>query len=528
MIGPPQPRLFALRSVIMNQPWPKIISLLSADSPDLDQVQLASREFHEQLQADPLHPLENLFEHLVGLQAPIARQQEIAWEQLLHVLLQHLPQPHTWKPVYLDSILKLYQLLGTNSNIRYQLLHLCTQVGDAACLMAVADQLATDPPVSSTTVGVIFAPLFQDRNLPYDDLFPRLLDTLEHPSVAATTLDLTNYLVRKKHFTQHPARDWLATLQSLMRDLNQRLEYLVEQPDNREENIQQLTQTIAESVALVIAGCDALALIGQSSSIAVLRQTMGLPHRRLQVEAAAALARLGEPSGVETLIALAAEPVVRLHALSYANELDLADQIEAEYSTEVAKAEGELALWLSHEQQMGIPPTELECIDQCNQFWPGFETPVDCYLIRYHFRFGETGYSNIGIVGPLTHSITANLTDLPSSDIYAIYAGWHAEHEEIQQQDVTQLDHSQKMEVEPFEQILSRSGYQDIELHTWGSFLGDPVLVAKVKQDGAAGVAIVDSSDIFWHPHQPGPRPLTADDVYNLYKGRKLMQAFNG
>jgi len=313
-----------------------------------------------------------------------------------------------------------------------------------------------------------------------------------------------------------------------MRDLNQRLQTLVEQPGTGKENIQQLIQTISESVALVIAGCDALALIGEPSSIAVLRQTMELPHRRLQVEAAAALAKLGEEAGVETLIALAAEPVIRLHALSYADELDLADQIDPEYLTDVAKAEGELALWLSHEQQMGIPPSELECIDQCKQFWPGYETPVDCYLIRYHFRFGETGYSNLGIVGPVTHSITANLTDLPPADVYAIFAGWHAEHDEIQQQAVAQLNESQKVNVAQFQEILDHSGYREIELHTWGSFLGVPVLVAEAEQDGTAGVVITDSTDIYWHPRDPGPRPLTADDVYNLYKGRKLMRAFNG
>ena len=198
----------------MNEQWPRLISLLAADSPNLDQVKQAGREFQQQLQADPQQPLEDLFEHLAKQQPPVSQHQELAWEQLLNILLQHLPQPHTWKPAYLHSILKLYQLLGTNSNVRYQLLHLCTQVGDSACLTAVAEQLATDPPQSSTTVGVIFAPLFQDRNIPYDNLFPRLLDTLEHPSVAATTLDLTNYLVRKEYFTQHPASDWLETLQT--------------------------------------------------------------------------------------------------------------------------------------------------------------------------------------------------------------------------------------------------------------------------------------------------------------------------
>jgi len=53
-------------------------------------------------------------------------------------------------------------------------------------------------------------------------------------------------------------------------------------------------------------------------------------------------------------------------------------------------------------------------------------------------------------------------------------------------------------------------------------------LVAEAEQDGTAGVVITESTDIYWHPRDPGPRPLTADDVYNLYKGRKLMRAFNG
>ena len=284
----------------MNHPWPELITLLNQVSPDLDHVQQASHELQTQLLDDHQVPLGNLLEHLSEQQGPSSRQQEIVWEYLLTVLVQHLSQSHVWQAGYLDPVLQLYQLLGSKSNTRHQLLHLCTQVGDSACLTAVADQLSTDPPLSSTTVGVIFAPLFQDRDLPYDDLFPRLLDTLQHPSVAAATLDLTNYLVRKERFAQHPASDRLDSLQLLMRDLNQRLQHLVEQPTTRQDNLQQLSHTISESVALVIAGCNTLALIGQSSSIAVLRQTMELPHRRLQVEAAAALAKLGEAAGIET------------------------------------------------------------------------------------------------------------------------------------------------------------------------------------------------------------------------------------
>jgi hypothetical protein len=78
-----------------------------------------------------------------------------------------------------------------------------------------------------------------------------------------------------------------------------------------------------------------------------------------------------------------------------------------------------------------------------------------------------------------------------------------------------------------FQEILEKSGYQKIEPHTWGSFLGDPVLVAVATLDATPGVVVADSEDIFWQPRSAGPRPLTAEDVYNLYKGRKLMQTFN-
>ena len=141
-------------------------------------------------------------------------------------------------------------------------------------------------------MGVIFAPLFHDRDIPFASLFPRLLDTLEHPSVAAATLDLANHLVRAERFPEHPGSKRLGALQSLLRNLNHHMEQLAEHPETAGDNAQQMSHTISESIALLIALCDTLALIGDVSSIALLRQTLDLPHRRLRTEAAAALARL--------------------------------------------------------------------------------------------------------------------------------------------------------------------------------------------------------------------------------------------
>ena len=67
-----------------------------------------------------------------------------------------------------------------------------------------------------------------------------------------------------------------------------------------------------EGVSLAVSLCDALALIGDASSTARLREAHEIRHRRLRVEAAAALARLGDEEGEKSLIELAAEPVARL------------------------------------------------------------------------------------------------------------------------------------------------------------------------------------------------------------------------
>ncbi len=90
-----------------------------------------------------------------------------------------------------------------------------------------------------------------------------------------------------------------------------------------------------------------------------------------------------------------------------------------------------VAVELAQPTFFGIPPAELKLVDSRTQFWPGYETPVHCYLFRYAYRFGDGQYSNVAIAGPLVHAFAADLSDLPPDDIYAVYAGWHVEHESI-------------------------------------------------------------------------------------------------
>jgi hypothetical protein len=431
-----------------------------------------------------------------------------------------------------QRVAQLYVDWGPTVRCRFQLLAwLSTARGDER-LGLLAELLATDPPDDGNEVMQILGPLFQRPDRDVNALFPRLLDGLQHVSVASPILDLTNFLVRAGRLETHPAADRGAALVGLLQSVTRRLRHWEVMPEmdptgSADGERGRGQRQVFESLALVISLCDTLALVGDRSATEALQDVMQLRHRRLRTEAAAALARLGDDSGPDALVALATEPVARLRVLAYADEIGLSDRIDDRYRTPVARAEAELALWLAQPVQFGVPPRDIELFDNRQLYWPGFDDPVDCYLFRFHYHLADAQYANIAIVGPLTHAFRADLADLSPDDIYAAFAGWHAEHDEIHHQDVTHLQPRQKAEVARLERRLRDGGYQRIEPRLLGHFLGDWVLVAAASREEQQGLAIVDPQDILWWPGTTSRHPLGAEDWYCVYKGRRILRTFN-
>jgi len=285
-------------------------------------------------------------------------------------------------------------------------------------------------------------------------------------------------------------------------------------------------------VALAVSLCDALALIGEKAAIGKLYQALRVGHRRLRTEAAAALARLGEEQGTTELAQLAAEPIARLRVLAYADELRIGDKIEPQYKTKEARAEAELCVWLAEPTQYGVPPTACELFDHRKQHWPGFDQPVDCFLFQFQYVVttdvaGEQALSNIGIAGPLVHAFTADLADLPPEDIYAAFAGWHAQHADIREFDVARLSKSEQLELQRLKRRLHDEGYTAIEPQRMGYFFGEKALIANAERQGVAGVAVIDFRDTLFFPFRNTRRPIGAEETYSIYKGRKLLKVFN-
>jgi HEAT repeat protein len=437
------------------------------------------------------------------------------------------PLDGSFNPGQLALLKSLYHRLDTDWQTSQHVLLLFSLQGDQMALDILVELLVDSPPTDSTAVALVLGPLFASPPASLAILFPRLLEALAHPSIAASILDMANYLAREGLLKTHPAGDRIGQLETLLHGLNRHLDELQEESKEPAESLQQLQSKVADSVALAISLCVALALIGSDTSAAALRITCQQPHRRLRTEAAAALAQLGDEQGRSILLAMAAEPAVRLWVIQYAEELGIEDQLEPALVMPAARKESELALWLAQPQNVGVPPSSMQLVDERTQYWPGFNEPVDCFLFQFSYQFTRGEYQNTGIAAPLTAAVHANLGKMAFDDIYALFAGRDAEHEEIRRWEVVDLEKRHQAERKRLGQFIEESDFASIQPELFMQFFGDDVLVAQASKDGQEGLVVADFVDCLWFPEQDALRPLAAVDALNIYAGKKLLETFN-
>ena len=410
---------------------------------------------------------------------------------------------------------------------RHLLLQLMAIIRSEASLKMLVGRLIETSPSDWIEAAQVLSPLMQHDDWPVSAVYPQCLEALQHPSLASPLLDLANYLFRQGRIDVHPASGRVAVLNSLLGEVTQRLARFEEDPRAFGDDVDTVQNRLGEAVSLAVSLCDCVGLLGDESSIAKLHQTIELKHRRVQCEAAGALARLGTDLGQQRLLELAAEPAARLRAIHYADELNFGEAVDDQFRTEEATAEAELALWLSQPQQMGVPPTDIEVIDRKRMLWPSFRDPVDVFLVRFEYDFGERCFSNVGITGPVSFVLATDVADLPVDDIYAIYAGWHVDHPEIFAIAGEQLNEAQVRVMKSFQDHLIRSEYESVEPSLLGIFLDEKAGVFSANRDGKPCVVITDGLETIDHPVAGRQRPLSAGDLFNLYKGRKMLRTFN-
>lgn len=441
------------------------------------------------------------------------------------------PAARVWNLELLVSTETLASRLGRSPKANSQLLRTLALSDDPAVLAVWVRQLLAMPAGSAKDIDASLVPLFQRRTYPVDAIFPALLDGLAQPVLAAAIIDLANYLHRGRRTSRHPAADRAAQLTALIGELAQRLQRLEEHPPAALGEHQLATTILQESVPLLIALCDAVALIESKDAIGKLNQVLELRHRRLRTEAACALARLGEKSGVKALVELTKEPVVRSRALAYLDEVGATDEAPVEMRTSVARGEGDLAAWLAAPAQFGLGPQRIELLESQTMQWPGYDEPIDCHLFSFEYVLPQGSFSGIGLAGPVSHAFGVDLQDYPPADIFAIYSGWHADHAELRETHHLDFTAPQRSTADRWRRRLLDTGYADARIVKVGHFFGEQHFVFEAERyegdDRSRGVVVVDGEEPHWYRQPATSQPPGERELYWLHRGRKLLAHFN-
>jgi hypothetical protein len=427
-----------------------------------------------------------------------------------------------WTAALLEQVSTLMHRLSAAPTAKTQLLR-CLVLSDDPAVLACWTELF---PVGAQQVDTSLTPLFQRRTYDVSAIFPALLESLSYPNLASGVLDLANYLFRSGRCQRHPAADRVQQLATLLGAVAQRLKLLEETPVTNAQELKSATEVLESSLSLVIALCDALALIGDASVIGKLNQVLELRHRRLRAEAACAIARLGDKSGVQQLGALTHEPVVRTRALAYLEEVGALNKAPAEMRSSAARGEGDLAAWLAEPAQFGLAPQQMELVDSQTMHWPGFEEKVDCHLFRFEYALPQGGFSGVGLAGPATHALGVDLLDYPPADIFAIYCGWQAEHAELRETDAAEITAGQRATADRYLRRLADEGFLQPRLVKVAHFFGEEhfVFEASDAEHRQPGVVVIDGGESFWYPRPLTSNPPGERELYWLHRGRKLLE----
>ena len=155
----------------------------------------------------------------------------------------------------------------------------------------------------------------------------------------------------------------------------------------------------------------------------------------VQMEAAWAGAKLNLESSIADLIAFTKDSRTSKKAVSYMYELDLDKRIPKEVSEPSFEALSEMSEWLSHPQEFGAFPDELEIMAKKELHWPPTDDKRDMYAIKYTYKnyHGEgKDLSGVGMVGSITFALfgmSEDLTKLDTTTLYGMYSLWEKSEE---------------------------------------------------------------------------------------------------
>ncbi len=110
--------------------------------------------------------------------------------------------------------------------------------------------------------------------------------------------------------------------------------------------------------------------------------------------------------------------------------------------------------------------------------------------------------------------------------VYAIFAGWHAEHADIYEVPRGAFNPSQLQEAERLLDGPSHQGIDELEILGLTFFFGERAVLAVGQRNGQAVGVVSDGLETLVMPCEQRPTAMTPDLVLALFRGRKLLRSF--
>ncbi|MFM7929962.1 MAG: HEAT repeat domain-containing protein [Pirellula sp.] len=372
--------------------------------------------------------------------------------------------------------------------------------GHSSSLRLAVDLLVESPPGDWKDSAHGLSTLMQSTDWKLADVFPRILDT-QNPSVLAPALDLANSMVRKHGVTPHPAACKFESLLNVFGAVTMQLQALEENPRKFSDSVQVIQRILFDAVSLLVACCDSFALIGDPRAIGKLNQAIELRHRRIKLEAAYALVKLGETRALDLIAELLQDDSSRSRAIAYLQELSAEDRIGAEWTSSLAKAKSDLAIWLSQPEQFAIPPSKIELIEQRTMHWPGFEGPQECFLLQFDYGTGDGNYSNVGFAGPFASAMGLDIKSLSNDAAFAMYLANDVQDDSESRVDWESLTGRQKDSYADWLDALGQKGFEQIEPLARLRTLGNEGLLCQGRTgDGSLWGILTDGDSVIRCP----------------------------
>lgn len=261
----------------------------------------------------------------------------------------------------------------------------------------------------------------------------------------------------------------------------------------------------------------------------LLELALAYPDYEVQLEAAWASAKSGEERGFEKLVEACKNVHTAKRGHGYLEELEQADRIPAETQEPKFLAMAEFSSWLQHPNELGVPPDELEVVDQRDLKWPFQDEATPFYVIRYLHRDKdgiEDDEIDCGLVGSMTWCFFyKNMHRRPPEDVYAIHCYFEMLQNEliIEDDEINPIRYAAKVGKWDQEKLSESKIVCAARVSKKFGIPNRTVVVIRAKKSGEEGWAVVDDAGNAWYPKSDQPDDSTEKLILMLHIGRTFL-----